>query len=52
MSTSKELVELTELYKNIQLQEFGDFKNLFNRNKKTDKDKQDIKKDTFAGFKL
>ena len=45
MSTSKELVELTELYKNIQLQEFGDFKNLFNRNKKTDKDKQDIKKE-------
>ena len=45
MSTSKELVELTELYKNIQLQELGPFKDLVNRNKKTDKDKQDIKKE-------
>ena len=33
MSTSKELVELTELYKNIQLQELGPFKDLVNRNK-------------------
>ena len=46
MSTSKELVELHELYKNIQLQELGPTKDLVNtKNKETNKDKQDIKKE-------
>ena len=47
MSTSKELVELNELYKNIQLQELGPSKDLVNTNqekndKKNQKDRKKI----------
>ena len=45
MSTSKELVELTELYKNIQLQELGPTKDLVGTNQKKNDKKNEKKND-------